>query len=56
MGVPVKAFGEEKAQPVESSQLALAPSSNDAILGIGIQVQRTRYFLLLEIDVLFMWQ
>ena len=29
MGVPMKASGEEKAQPIGSLQLALAPSSND---------------------------
>ena len=36
MGAPVSAFGEEEAQPAESSQLASAPSSADAMLGVGI--------------------
>ena len=55
MEAPVKASGEEEAQPIGLSQLAFAPSSNDAILDVGIQVQHTRY-LLLEIDGLIMWQ
>ena len=50
MGAPVLASGEEVAQPAGSSQLASAPSSADAMAGVGIQVRRTRYFLLLEID------
>ena len=32
------------------------PSSSDAMPGMGIQVQRTRYFFLLKIDGLLMWQ
>ena len=44
------------AQPAGSSQLASAPSSADAMPGVGIQVWKTRYFLLLEIDGLLMWQ
>ena len=56
MGAPLLAFGEEVAQPAGSSQLASAPSSANAMPGVGIQVQRTRYFLLLEIDGLLMWQ
>ena len=56
MGAPVTASGEEVAQPAGSSQLASVPSSADAMTGVGIQVQRTRYFLLLDIDGLLMWQ
>ena len=56
MGAPLTASGEEQAQPAGSSQIAYASSSNDAMLGMGIQVRRTRYFLLFEIDGLFMWQ
>ena len=56
MGAPVLAFGEEVAQPAGLSQLASAPSSANAMSGVGIQVRRTRYFLLLEIDGLLMWQ
>ena len=56
MGAPLLAFGEEVAQSAGSSQLASAPSSADAMLGVGIQVRRTQYFFLLEIDGLFMWQ
>ena len=56
MGAPVLASGEEVAQPAGSSQLASVPSSADAMPGVGIQVRRTRYFLLLEIDGLLMWQ
>ena len=56
MGAPLTASREVQAQPVGSSQIACAPSSSDAILGIEIQVRRTRYFLLLEIDGLLMWQ
>ena len=56
MGALVSASGEEVAQPAGSSQLASAPSSADAMPGMGIQVWRTRYFLLLEIDGLLMWQ
>ena len=44
MGAPVLASGEEVAQPEGSSQLASAPSSADAMVGVGIQVRRTRYF------------
>ena len=55
-GALVLASGEEVAQPAGSSQLASAPSSSNAMAGVGIQVQRTRYFLLLEIDGLLMWQ
>ena len=36
MGAPVLAFGEEVAQPTGSSQLASAPSSADAMAGVGI--------------------
>ena len=56
MGGPLSASGEEVAQPAGSSQLASAPSSADAMPGMGIQVRRTLYFLLLEIDGLLMWQ
>ena len=56
MGAPVSTSGEEEAHPTESSQLASAPSSIDAMSGMGIQVRRTQYFLLLEIDGLLMWQ
>ena len=56
MGALVSASGEEEVQPAGSSQLASAPSSANAMLGVGIQVGRTRYFLLLEIDGLLMWQ
>ena len=41
MGAPVTTFGKEKAQPTGSSHLAFAPSSTVAMLGVGIQVQRT---------------
>ena len=47
---------EMQAQPAGLSQIAYAPSSTDSIPGIGIQVRRTRYFLLLEIDGFLMWQ
>ena len=53
---PLTMSGEVQAQPLGSSQIARAPSSSDAMPGMGIQVQRTRYFLLLEIDGLLMWQ
>ena len=56
MGAPVLASGEEVDQPAGPSQLASAPSSVDAMAGMGIQVRRTQYFLLLEIDGLLMWQ
>ena len=56
IGAPVTASREELAQLVGSSQIASAPSSSDAMLGMGIQVQRTRYSPLLEIDGLLMWQ
>ena len=56
MGAPVSASGEEDAQPAGSSQLASTPSSADAMPGMGIQVWRTQYFFLLEIDGLLMWQ
>ena len=56
MGAPVLASGEEVAQLARSSQLASAPSSTNAMPGVGIQVRRTRYFLLIEIDGLLMWQ
>ena len=56
MGAPLTASGEVQAQLVGLSQIMCAPSSSDAIPGIGIQVRRTRYFLLLEIDGLLMWQ
>ena len=50
------ASGKEEAQPAGSSQLASAPSSADVMSSVGIQVRRTSYFLLLEIDGLLMWQ
>ena len=56
MGAPVSDSGEKEAQPAGSSQLASTPSSADAMPGLGIQLWRTRYFLLLEIDGLLMWQ
>ena len=56
MGASVSASGEEVVQPAGSSQFASAPSSADVMLDVGIQVWRTRYFLLLEIDGLLMWQ
>ena len=56
MGAPVSASKEEVAQLAGSSQLPSAPSSADAMPGVGIQIWRTRYFLLLEIDGLLMWQ
>ena len=36
MGAPSTASGEVQAQPASSSQIACAPSSSDAIPGIGI--------------------
>ena len=51
----MSASGEEEAQLAGSSQLAFAPSSADAMPSVGLQVRRTRYFLL-EIDGLLMWQ
>ena len=56
VGAPLMASGEVQAEPAGSSQMACAPSSSDAIPGIGIQVRRTQYFLLLEIDGFLMWQ
>ena len=56
LGAPLTASGEVQAQLAGSSQIACAPSSSDAIPGIGIQVRRTRYFLLLKIDSFLMWQ
>ena len=56
MGAPLTASEEVQAEPAGSSQIACAPSSSDAIPGIGIQVRRTRYFLLFEIDGFLMWQ
>ena len=50
VGASLTASGEVQAQPAGSSQIACAPSSSDAIPGMGFQVQRTRYFLLFEID------
>ena len=47
---PLTTSKEVQAEPVGSSQIACAPSSTDAIPGIGVQVRRTQYFLLLEID------
>ena len=41
MGAHVSASGEEEAQPIGSSQLAVAPFSADEMSGVGIQVQRT---------------
>ena len=56
VGAPLTASGEVEAQPIGSSQIACAPSSSDAISGIGIQVRRIRYFLLFEIDGFLIWQ
>ena len=56
MGAPLTASEKVQAEPAGSSQIACAPSSSDAIPGIGIQVRRTQYFLLLEIDGFLMWQ
>ena len=56
MGAPLTASGEVQAESAGSSQIACAPSSSDAIPGIGFEVRRTRYFLLLEIDGFLMWQ
>ena len=57
MGALVMASREDEAQPAGSLQLTFAPSSTNAMPGVGIQVvRRTRYFLLLEIDGLLMWQ
>ena len=56
VGVPLTTSEEVKVQPSGLSQIACAPSSSDAIPGIGIQVRRTRYFFLLEIDGFLMWQ
>ena len=56
MGAPLTASREVQAQPTGSSQIVCAPSSNDAISGMGIQVWRAQYFLLFEIDGLLMWQ
>ena len=53
---PLTASGEVQAELAGSSQIACAPSSSDAITGIRIQVRRTQYFLLLEIDGFLMWQ
>ena len=36
MGAPMSASGEEEAQPAGSFQLASAPSSTDAMPGVGI--------------------
>ena len=55
MGAPMSASGEEEAQLAGSSQLTSVPSFADAMSGVGIQVRRTRYFLLLKIDGLLMW-
>ena len=56
MEAPVLASRKEVDQPAGSSQLASTPSSADAMAGVGIQVRTTRYFLLLKIDGLLMWQ
>ena len=56
VGAPLAASEEVQAQSIGSSQIVCAPSSSDAIPSIGIQVQRTRYFLLLKIDGFLMWQ
>ena len=56
VGAPLTASEEVEAQLASSSQIACAPSFSDEIPGIGIQVWRTRYFLLLEIDGFLMWQ
>ena len=56
MEASLTASGEVQAETAGSSQMACAPSSSDAIPGIGIQVRRTRYFLLLEIDGFLRWQ
>ena len=52
----MSAFEEDEAQPAGSSQLASTPSSANAMPDVGILVRRTRYFFLLEIDGLLMWQ
>ena len=52
----MSASREDEAQPVGTSQLVSAISSADAMLGVGIQLRRTQYFLLLEIDGLLLWQ
>ena len=41
VGAPLTASREVQAQHADSSQIACAPSSSDAILGIEIQVRRT---------------
>ena len=41
MGAPLMAFEEEQAQPTSLSQITCAPSSSDAMPGMGIQVRRT---------------
>ena len=41
MGAPLTVSEEVQAQPAGSSQIAYAPSSSDAILGIAIEVRRT---------------
>ena len=56
VGAPLIASEEVQAEPAGSLQIACAPSSSDVIPGIGVQVRRTQYFLLLEIDGFFMWQ
>ena len=56
VGAPLTTSGEVQVEPTGSSQMACAPSSSDVIPGIGIQVRRTRYFLLLEIDGFLRWQ
>ena len=56
VGAPLMVSEEVQAEPAGSSQIACAPSSSDTIPSIGIQVRRTRYFLLLKIDGFLMWQ
>ena len=56
MEAPLTASEEEQAQPAGLLQVACAPSSSDAMPGMGIQERRTQYFLLLEIDGLLIWQ
>ena len=57
VGAPLTVSEEVQAElAAGSSQIACAPSSSDVIPGIGIQVRRTRYFLLLKIDGFLMWQ
>ena len=47
---------QDEVHREESSQDAKGPSSTNVVANIGTQVQRPRYFLLLEIDGFLMWQ